>query len=345
MNREAKIGMLTGLAVILFVGVLLSNYFEHNNADRAAPMADVKESFRHNALATVGVPGVDGGISVGPTLAGAGGQMGTMRTMAAFAAGTGDKTDNEKPTELSTAVTVGEAVKAEAVGNIPTPGNNGLDGGLGNKLAGGNLASNGTGLQTALYVPNDPTKVQTGSSKPVEPAGTVYIIAKNDNLKLIAKRNYRSATNADVARIIAANPKELKDDVKSLLIVGHKLIIPPLPVVAKTELKPVGVTKTVTNTGTISIPVVPMPGAGTKEADKVVKVEKTETVKVVTYKVQKGDTLEKLAGKLLGSKSNEAQMKIATMNNLKAPYALQVDQMIKVPAKAVSEPKKNGAKK
>lgn len=339
MNREAKIGMLTGLAVILFVGVLLSNYFEHNT-DRAAPMADVKEGYRSNALATVGVPALADGLSVSPTY-GRGAEPRTAgdSPMMAFAAGSG-KGEEGKPVDNGTETTVGEPVKAVAVGDIPT-GSDGVDGGLDKQLAGG------AGLSPTVYVAGDPTKEKTTVAKPAAPVGTVYVIVKNDNLRIIAKKNYRTATNADVARIIAANPKELKD-IKSVLVAGHKLLIPPLPVVAKPETKPVpAVSSPGVSTGTISMPVVTVPGAGgtgVKAGEKPASAEQS-TVKPVNYKVQKGDTLEKLAGKLLGSRSNEAQQKLAAFNNLKAPYALQVDQVIKVPAKAAgSEPKKETKK-
>src|ERR1043165_1995914 len=54
MTREAKIGMLTGLGVIVLIGVLLSNYLGKNPSPRMASLP-IGASYREQITQPVGV--------------------------------------------------------------------------------------------------------------------------------------------------------------------------------------------------------------------------------------------------------------------------------------------------
>lgn len=316
MNRESKIGMLVGLAVIVVIGVLLSQYFERgSSAERPALMADVKEGYRQSTQEAVGVP-VLAGATGGTGMEGPGGRILALKDSAsplpAFATDSG----HGNGAGVGGGPVIGNPVAAIPAGNIPEA----LPAGGQTSLARGDAGM--SGMQPTAYVAGDPTKVV----KSATPTGKEYVIVKGDGLMTIAKKHYHSVKPADMARIIAANPKELKDD-KSPLIVGHKLLIPDLP---KPEVKEVMTVKLVAGGAVIGLP-----GSDTK-AGKTVSNEpvKIEAPRPTTYTVEKGDSLEKIAGKLLGSRTKAPQLKIATLNKLKEPYSLQSGQVLKIPAKA-----------
>ena len=67
MTREAKIGMLTGLGVIILIGVLLSNYLGNGNGmlagtTRMAPLP-AGASYREQVMHPMGVPAAAVGCS------------------------------------------------------------------------------------------------------------------------------------------------------------------------------------------------------------------------------------------------------------------------------------------
>lgn len=337
MNRETKIGMLTGLGVIVLIGVLLSHYFEDHGAGmRQAAMQDVRQDRRDREQRPVGVAAAT------PVVPNAGEglvmrQPGQVTPPVAFAAAESTAAGSSEPV-------LAAPVAAQPAGPMPE---------LATVEAGGPVlsgdrpvaaASASSTIQPAVYVPPDPNQgsaTSIATSRGTEPAkavGAEYTIASRDTLTTISRKFYHSATKADFARIIAANPTVLKDE-KTPLMAGKKLIIPILAEAAVSKGVPTPKPLSAVAAGRSAkpaSPVIGLPGSSVASslenaATKPAEIAHVETPK--TYTVEKGDTLEKIAGKTLGSKSKDAQQKLAAYNKLKLDSVLQVGQVLKVPAK------------
>ena len=206
MNRETKIGMLTGLAVIVLVGVLLSQYFEHdNNARDAAVMSDVGSSYRMAMQHPAAVP------SPAPVAQGQVVALAPVDSVppVAFAA----QGDGLIHGPMVMAPATPQAAPADAPA-APVTGDASLTG-----------SAPANDIETVKYVAQGdplhpaPASLTGAAAAPVAPASQQYTIAKGDSLTTISKKFYHSATKADFARIIAANSGSLKDE-KTPLVAG-----------------------------------------------------------------------------------------------------------------------------
>jgi nucleoid-associated protein YgaU len=145
------------------------------------------------------------------------------------------------------------------------------------------------------------------------------VISPRDTLTIIAKKFYKSATKADLARIVAANKGMLKDETTPL-VVGKKLTITDVPA-GKPTMPAVGpMTPVMSDVRPIdgqAVTRTPTPTPAAPVASK-------------TYVVQKNDTIERIAKKFGGN--TQATMKaIMAANGIKADTVLQVGQKLKVP--------------
>ena len=175
----------------------------------------------------------------------------------------------------------------------------------------------------------------------------------------IAKKFYNSTKNADVQRIVAANPKVLKD-ASAMLVVDKKLVIPNVPHLRqppaggssrrgpRTHACPSGgiwscagrMSVTAADLGMVYLPsgavTVPVPGVigppkkdvpAVKDAvttkDATVAKDVTTAKKAGTYVVQSGDTLEKIARKMAPTKTTETVQKSIGLNGLKGHGQLE----------------------
>lgn len=146
--------------------------------------------------------------------------------------------------------------------------------------------------------------------KPAESMGgeTIYTVLSGDTLSGIAGKHYPGKTQSGIKNILAANKTTLPDP--NRLRVGMKLKI-PAPVaektVAKAEVK-----------------------VETKGAEQDVAV-KQESASVGGYTVQAGDTLERIARKVLKDSSRWSEIYELNRDRMSDPSRLKVGMNLKVP--------------
>ena len=346
MSKEAKVGMLTGLLVIVLIGVLLSEYLGNTTppATASGAMASVGEGLRQRQQEPPVVPGMvrdnmsNAMLEPGSALPG--------QEMPRAMAMDGGGTSAGLPTVNPTAVAVADGMVRPTDSKAPVGG--------GTELAGGAPK----GIEPMMYVSPEEAKrleaLKIAATQPVAVGGgattqavakpvikgETYVIAKGDTLTVIAKKFYKSTGKADFTRIIAANPTVLKDE-KSGLVVGKKLLIPYLPGKEPVEVKPVVIAKGVD--GKALPVVVPLPKADGKVADgktadgkisegKAVDGKATDPKAAKVYVVAEKDTLERIAKKIGGDKYLTTMKAIKAANGLTDASVLQIGQKLKLPA-------------
>jgi len=200
MNRETKVGLITGLAIIVMVGMLLSSYLNHQSSSiKLANLSNLGSKLRHSLLhpvsdQTIPPPSV---APKGAALANASPpstQQPNAVTLAAYT----------PATTRSTAVISMPGYTSTAFPSTVTP-----------RLAAA-PQTNAIQVQNAM-------QSQTTSQKRGQ---TIYTVIANDTLTRIAQRFYHDGGPVAIERIIRANPGKLSG-IKSVLRIGEKLRIPP----------------------------------------------------------------------------------------------------------------------
>jgi nucleoid-associated protein YgaU len=358
-TRETKIGLLTGLGVIILIGVLLSQYLGGPaSSSHAANLSSLGDSYRQRQLNPVAVDptvkpegtmlaGVDNsapaaGVST-PAAAGLDPAITRLPTRDSIASA-----GLPAPTTGVATPVVSDPVAAQPAGPIvagPATDGPGMP-----PVQLGPVASNN--VERAIYVPADPNNSQppvagpTGPTNPASdvPTGTFYTVGKGDTLTVISKHFYKSATKSDLAKIVAANPALLKND-KTMLQIGKKLLIPDAPkavaAVPSIPQMPVPVGPVTSDTLVLRPDTGTAAGAGAASSGVVArptapKPATPTAAKATTYTVQSGDTLAKIAKKFMGTSSSQAIKRIAAANRLESPDDLEVGMKLKIPAKAAS---------
>ena len=158
--------------------------------------------------------------------------------------------------------------------------------------------------------------------------GQEYVIAPGDTLGKIATKFYKTSKGEAVERIVAANPKVLKDS-KAMLIAGKKLIIPTVAAAAKVA-PPTASVVTAPAKRPSAVVIHAPGGAKTPTAPEVSDAPKKAAASV--YVVQAGDTLEKIAKRVSPTGVTAMVKKIEALNGISDPTALQVGQKLKLPA-------------
>ncbi|HEY4329703.1 MAG TPA: LysM domain-containing protein [Phycisphaerae bacterium] len=306
MTREAKIGMLTGLGVIVMIGVLLSSYLGDPKAGAVGTayttgrMADlgVGDAYRQQVMQPVGVP----------PLAGPGPRTQQYPGGAEIASPIDGSDRAAPPAAFATeSAPHPAAVAAVPAGPAMDPTYARVDG----------------PPVISLAEPLVPAKA-LGTSQPpafAAPTQTTYTVSAGDSLGKIAKKFYNSSKTSDVQRIVAANPTLLKDS-STMLVIGKTLVIP-------------GVAPAAAKDRALQPPTVYLPGDAGKPApaiDPNRKVQPPTTAKTTLYVVQSGDTLEKISRRIAPTKVNDTVQKLISLNSLKDPKNLQVGAKLKVPA-------------
>jgi nucleoid-associated protein YgaU len=330
MTREAKIGMLTGLGVIILIGVLLSNYLGDPNAtmpgsipssgvvggNATGQMAKlpVGAAYRREVTEPLSVPpmGMDG--AQAPGLAGGSGIVSPINTSNALMPPIAYAVDNTVANGSETGAASGPMVRVPvsplAVGPVPA-----------DRIMGGAppmivMAESPRSIPLPQVADGD----AMGKAAPASTHVT-YTIGEGDTLIKIAKKFYNSTKNSELQRIVAANPGVLKD-VNSVLVQGKKLVIPNVAVAGTAKADP---------------GMIPLPGgsqlSGGVAADPGRKVEAPKKATTI-YTVQSGDTLQKIAKKFAPSRSSEMLQKLASVNGIKDPDSVQAGMKLKVPALA-----------
>jgi len=328
MSREAKIGMLTGMFVIVLLGVLLSEYL--GNGGKAAEGTRMSalpqgEQYRRSAMQPVSVAGTprtaEPTLALPPAYATA--RPRTDVAVADLPAAT--------PSIPSLTVDTSTPVTAEPVIAVP---------------AGPVVDSFRMPTPTIESIEFKPTAAVPVTAKLAVPASE-YTIAQGDTLDKISKKYYGAATKTNKFMIISANSKLLHDE-SSVLVVGKKLSLPgalktldaPKAEVAK------GTTHTVSD--------LPMPGPLTKKDSTIViappglKIEKSpaktdialktdaktdakKEASATLYVVKKGDTLEKIAKTVSAKDYQETIKRIVAINKLKDANAIREGMKLTLP--------------
>lgn len=249
MTKEAKIGMLTGLGVIVLIGVLLSEYLGDTRSMTGAAavsaagggtatgrMAElpIGENFRQQVMEPIGVPGMARGDA---PLAGLGGgdlAGGTVMATPPTAYAAENKAIEQAVVPLPAGPSISKPVAPIAVGPAPMEQQASFSGPAGGPptISVAEAPTPVRAIPAAAPLENvlaasPKAAVTSASPSPAAPAaqGTPYVIAAGDNLAKIAKRFYQSSKISDIKRIVAANPGVLKD-MDSPIIAGKTLTIP-----------------------------------------------------------------------------------------------------------------------
>lgn len=203
MNRETKVGLITGLAIIVMVGMLLSSYLNRQASSiKMASLSNLGSQLRHSLLSpvsdqTIPMPKVaPKGASVVSTTMLAN-QSASTTTLTGYtpANGTG-----------SAAVLSMPGYPSEPLVTFPTS----------------------TSPHLTAVPAGDTLQLQNaGQSQPASASGsqTTYTVVANDTLTRIAQRFYHNGGLVAIERIIRANPGKLAN-VRSMLQIGEKLNIP-----------------------------------------------------------------------------------------------------------------------
>jgi nucleoid-associated protein YgaU len=307
MTKEAKIGLVVGLGVILLIGVLLSNYLGEASTSAPAKMAElpIGASYRNRVMGETGVPGGQGAgqgaAGVQPPVQGGNQPTNLVLGYAAVNVPASERSQTGGEGAVVTGAVTPQADGRVAISVLP-PGEVPTFQGSDSRSGSGVVGSGGTGASNNV-----------AAVKPV--SGEEYVIAPGDTLTKIAKKEYKSAKAEDLQRIVAANPGMLKD-VKTMLVAGKKLLIPEM-------LKAT----------------VPVAGAGVSGA--AIPATKVGSGQVSGggpaagatrwYMVASGDTLEKIARKL-GAKDTAGFVKqVSALNKIRDPRGLKVGMKLRVP--------------
>jgi LysM repeat protein len=333
MTKEAKIGMLTGLGLIVLIGVLLTEYLGDKNTATAnvqtGRMAQlpVDGAYRDRVTNPVGVPAM---APAGPVVQVAGGTAIAVPV----------RHENVAPPVMAAEVREDAVLPVGPV----TP------------IEGGPVLADARMDGPPVISLRDRGTVPVRLQDPPKPAAVTHTVAAGDTLAKIAKRDYGSAKNSDVLKIVAANPTLLKD-ASTMLVVNKNLVIPgtapatsvvapsmavgPVPGRASTGGSADGVkvylpsssmTEALPPTlGAVQAPKADAAKAGGPKTDAA-KADNKDTTAKKSYVVQSGDTLEKIAKRLAPSKSSDMVQKLMSLNGIKDPTKLQVGVPLKVPA-------------
>lgn len=175
--------------------------------------------------------------------------------------------------------------------------------------------------ETVQVKPKVSEKVANAASDVVSGRGTerasktIYVVQKGDNLAKIAKKFYGEDEGnrmVNIDKIFNANKGELKS--KSSIVVGQKLVIPPLHENSEKE-----------NKGFFS------GGLFEKVASIGRRNDNSNSSEV--YVVKEGDNLWKIAAKCLGNGSRFNEIKKMNAGILKDENSLKVGMKLKVPSR------------
>jgi nucleoid-associated protein YgaU len=337
MTKEAKIGMLTGLGVIVLIGVLLSEYLGDKNSvasnvatGRMAPL-NVGADYRGQITNPVGVPAMAPAGSVVQYMAGT-----------EIAAPVGHDSVPGGALAADSA-----ALPADPVAINPVK-----------PIEGGPVLADARMDGPPVFGVKDRATLAVKLQDPPKPAAVTHTVVAGDTLAKIARQYYGSAKNSDVQKIVAANPGVLKD-AATMLVVNKKLVIPGIAPPTPAVPGSIGPTPSpkgppamaadsadgviVYKPSSSMTEVVPPTGVAAaksdaaKSGDSRADIAKADASKDAasarkTYVVQSGDTLEKIARKFAPTKTGEMVQKLMSLNGIKDPTRLQAGASLKMPA-------------
>lgn len=305
MSRDTRIGMVTGLAIIVLIGALLSMYLDRQQSSvQPAALAALGSSFRDSLInpPTQTLPSP-------PAAAPA-----TIPPNPAMPPHTGNAGGNSAmPAQM-----VMSNVYNSTMNTMPTPPGNAPIGfaPVGNLTTG----ENHTPAQTA----DGNSSIRT------------YTVKSGDTLTHIAWLCYHDGGPLAVRRIIQANAATLKN-IHSTLHIGQKLIIPPATVsTAASTHTGMNLTQMAATTNTGRLP-------GMQRARQAAtqlingffpksSVGAAPPSVGIIYKVKPHDSLAAIARKFMGGPSMANIHRIMAANHIRNPNLLAVGMVLHLPA-------------
>jgi LysM repeat protein len=310
-----KLGLLVGLAFMIVIGVLLSDFVQQRvepvRADLVGSSANVRKGTAAPGAGNPGVVPVVPPINIEPR-----GQVATN-----------DSINNQPPPE--TVISIGPAVTP--IGKSPELAANNVLGPIGPGVILGPVTPtpvtpNGMGNNTPNNTPPNGTPTKITPVKTAVPAGPskTYAAVDGDSLYKITTKMYGKWTPKNADLILKANPAMGPKGEK--IVIGMKYTIPPLPSApGAAPSAPANATP-------------PTPGptvvTGNTTPPKTAPVAAKVPTTFKTYTVKDGDSLWKIANKQAGGHLTE----LVDLNKdvLKGSQNLKIGMVLKIPTVQVA---------
>jgi nucleoid-associated protein YgaU len=297
MTRETKIGLLVGLAFIIVIGILLSDWTTGVREEKPAPL----QLAGNNVRSGLGQPATDNAPPVVVTPP--------------------NVTPNQTVLtrdELQPRRTAPPAQPPITLANQDNTGGSTHDNLVAVARRGGEELVDSHGQSLTNDTQADQQQVMQQAVRPTAPtpaAGT-YKAEPGDNLTKICAKAYGTSTKALRDGIVAANPS-LHDN-PNRIIVGHSYVIPPQNGGA-----------TATNTQTTAV--LPTPQQIATQS------QQPTTTPEHVYVVQSGDTLWSIARDEVGNTAAVAAIRDLNQDVLKGSDRLRANMKLRLPAKPVAQ--------
>ena len=318
MTRDTRIGLVTGLAIILLIGALLSMYLSHAQSSvQPAALSALGSSFRTSLITppTDQVPPAGNAPASNTTQADAA-PLNPQPAAGIVSPGAPPVGGNPQDAVVS-------------IGNVYQPGH----------ATTAPAMPAPPGISSIALVP---VNGDSGAAA-AQTAGTahVYVVKSGDTLTHIAWLCYHDGGPVAVSRIIRANADVLKNRA-TMLHIGEKLVIPPVQNPAKPgAISAIGTSyltqiAATTNTGRL---------AGMNRATQAAKqlingffpapaAAHAPGGNQLVYRVKPHDTLAAIARRFMGSASMANIHRIMQANHIQDPNRLFVGMKLNLPARS-----------
>ncbi len=303
MSRDTRIGMVTGLALIVLIGALLSMYLDRvKSSVQPATLGSLGSSFRQSLLNPPGafVPPPPSAHPVSSVTGAVGNNQSRPSAATAQSALAGYPA---APVVVAMGNVYGHSGSRLApvtggtrIGLAPVSSFASVNGRSAGAAASGTMSS------------------QTGGSR-------IYTVKSGDTLTHIAWLCYHDGGPLAVRRIVAANPKTLKN-ARSMLHIGQRLLIPSAGTDAVSQRSSLHLTQLAATTNSGSLP-------GMRHAQQAAKQfikgffpgsspaqPASVSGKLITYRVKPHDTLSSIAQRFMGSASAGNVKQIMRVNHI-----------------------------
>ncbi len=323
MNRETKIGLITGLTLIVLIGALLSSYLSRaHRRSSVGVYGTLGQPMRNDLLNPAGIAYVPLPAPTtqptGPIGAPVGASAATPTTAPVVATAPSAAATPAPGASIASAP-VAVAVAPEAlVTTLPASG-----------------ARSGQVYVTPVVQPFPaaaPAPAVTGArpnagsggASAVKLAGVVYTVRRGDTLDRIARHFYRQVGPITIRRIVAANRGKLASS-RSILRIGETLRIP-----RAVETPPLPLMRLDAYTRHHTLAKI---SAGRKpwRPTRVLDPTKPISGRAGRYRIRPGDTLYALAQRFLGASTPANVRRIMRLNGIHDPRLIHVGMELRIP--------------
>ncbi|HTV49259.1 MAG TPA: LysM peptidoglycan-binding domain-containing protein [Phycisphaerae bacterium] len=320
MNKETKVGLLVGLALIVLVGAILSNYLSRPSQDQAAGgLNTIDQQLRQGFSDSDTVPPPPDMSPQQPPLTTSANSSGSS---AASTGSTGQTAGQNPP-----------APGARQQNPAPNPAAAGASNTQGTVAQNPSAQSSST-LNLPLNLPQT-TMVADDSGTPINgapdnnapqihtaSASNVYTVVAGDTLSRIARKFYHSSGSSVINRILHANASKLSSR-ESILRVGETLVIPAI------TATPEAVATAHKSAAPLDTVLIPTDYAASNNFP----APAPEKTSGAIYHVKQGDTLYSIARRFLGSGNKSNITLIMQTNHIQDASSLTIGQTLHIPSR------------